>query len=73
MQPRPSRRAAIFVTQVAANSLFGYLFTRGLAYQYGVSGFKDIFDIAYAIPFLILRICGFTLIHGTTEIGRAHV
>lgn len=66
MQPRPSRRAAIFALQVAANSLFGYLFTRGLAYQYGVSAFKDVFDIAYAIPFLILRLCGFTLIHGAT-------
>ena len=54
MQPRPSRRAAIFAMQVAANSLFGYLFTRGLAYQYGVSAFKDVFDIAYAIPFVIL-------------------
>jgi putative peptidoglycan lipid II flippase len=66
MQPRPSRRAAIFAMQVAANSLFGYLFTRCLAYQYGVSAFKDVFDIAYAIPFLILRLCGFTLIHGAT-------
>lgn len=66
MQSRPSRRAVIFAMQVAANSLFGYLFTRGLAYQYGVSTSKDVFDIAYAIPFLILRLCGFTLIHGAT-------
>lgn len=66
MQPRTSRRAAIFAMQIAANTLFGYLFTRCLAYQYGVSAFKDVFDIAYAIPFLILRLCGFTLIHGAT-------
>jgi putative peptidoglycan lipid II flippase len=53
-----------FALQVAANSAFGFLFARGLAHRFGATAEKDAFDIGYAIPFLILKLCGFALIHG---------
>jgi len=53
-----------FAVQVALNSLLGFLLARGLAHRFGASAEKDAFDIGYAIPFLILKLCGFALIHG---------
>jgi len=69
-----SRRwsAAVFAVQVASNSLLGLAFARALAHRFGASAEKDAFDISYAIPFLILKLCGFALIHGlaTTRFTR---
>lgn len=62
----------VFAVQVALNSLAGYAFARVLAHRFGASAEKDAFDITYAIPFLILKVCGFALVHGvaTTHFAR---
>jgi putative peptidoglycan lipid II flippase len=64
--------AAVFALQVALNSLLGLAFARALAHRFGATAEKDAFDISYAIPFLILKLCGFALIHGlaTTRFTR---
>lgn len=64
--------AAVFAVQVALNSLLGLVFARALAHRFGATAEKDAFDIGYAIPFLILKLCGFALIHGlaTTRFTR---
>jgi putative peptidoglycan lipid II flippase len=50
----------------------GYVFARLLAYQFGTSAQKDAFDIAYAVPFIVLNLSGFAYIHSvvTTHFVR---
>jgi putative peptidoglycan lipid II flippase len=60
---RGNRNHALYVCQIAANSLVGYLFARMLAYQFGTSAQKDGFDIAYSVPFIVLNLSGLAYIH----------
>jgi putative peptidoglycan lipid II flippase len=59
-----SVRHGLLTAQIAANALIGYLFLKILATRFGASAEKDIFDIAYAIPFVILNVGGFAFAHG---------
>jgi peptidoglycan biosynthesis protein MviN/MurJ (putative lipid II flippase) len=63
---------ALYASQIGANSLVGYVFARLLAYQFGTSAQKDGFDIAYAVPFIVLELTGFAHIHSviTTQFAR---
>jgi peptidoglycan biosynthesis protein MviN/MurJ (putative lipid II flippase) len=60
----PLKKSIQFTLQIAANSLLGFLFARYTAQVFGVSQTKDIFDIAYAVPFLVLKLSGFYILHG---------
>ena len=66
------KRYLLFVTQIILNSVLGYAFTRLIAFKLGASATKDVFDIAYAIPFLVLKLCGFGILHGValTQFGN---
>jgi peptidoglycan biosynthesis protein MviN/MurJ (putative lipid II flippase) len=63
MRARLTIRHGLLTAQIAANALVGYLFWKVLAVRFGVSADKDIFDIAYAIPFVILNVGGFAFAH----------
>ena len=58
-----NRNHLLYVAQIGANSLVGFLFARLLAYQFGTSAQKDGFDIAYSIPFIVLNLSGLAYIH----------
>jgi peptidoglycan biosynthesis protein MviN/MurJ (putative lipid II flippase) len=64
LRARLSVRHGLLTAQIAANALIGYLFLKVLATRFGASAEKDIFDIAYAIPFVILNVGGFAFAHG---------
>ena len=72
MLSRGNRNHALYVSQIAANSLVGYLFARLLAYQFGTSAQKDGFDIAYSVPFIVLNLSGLAYIHSVvmTQFAR---
>ncbi len=53
----------LLTSQIALNALVGYLFAKMLASRFGTSAEKDVFDIAYAIPFIILNVGGFAFAH----------
>ena len=59
--------------QIILNAGVGYFFLRILAYYFGATTTKDCFDLTYAIPFIILRLCGFTLIHGAAVNHLTHL
>lgn len=63
MRARSTIRHGLLTAQIAANALVGYLFLKVLAVRFGASADKDIFDIAYAIPFVILNVGGFAFAH----------
>jgi len=48
--------------QIALNTLIGYLFIKFLASNWGTSAHKDAFDVAYAIPFLLMSVSGVTFL-----------
>ena len=56
-------RQVLYALQIAANSLIGYLFSRLLAYHFGISELMSGFEIAFSVPFIILNISGFTFLH----------
>src|SRR5262245_32470443 len=65
--------------QIAGNALIGYLFLKVLATRFGTSAEKDIFDVAYSIPFLILNVGGLGFAHAVvssyfakTSVTRPH-
>ena len=72
MLSRGNRNHALYISQIAANSLVGYLFARMLAYQFGTSAQKDGFDIAYSVPFIVLNLSGLAYIHSVvmTQFAR---
>lgn len=65
-------RHGLYMSQIACNSLVGYVFARLLANQFGTSAEKDAFDIAYSVPFIVLNLSGFAYIHSvvTTQFVR---
>lgn len=62
----------MFTAQVGFNSIVGYLFYRLLAVKLGVSAEKDVFDIAYSVPYIIMSISGFSFLHSivTTHFSK---
>ncbi len=54
---------ALVSAQIALNAAVGYFFLKVLAARFGASAEKDIFDIAYNVPFIILNVGGFAFAH----------
>lgn len=63
MAVKTSFSHGLYLAQIGANSLIGYVFARMLAYYFGASAEKDGFDIAYSVPFIVLNLSGFAYIH----------
>ncbi|HTQ40697.1 MAG TPA: lipid II flippase MurJ [Pirellulales bacterium] len=69
----------LHTAQIVGNALIGYLFLKVLANRFGTSAEKDIFDVAYSIPFLILNVGGLGFAHAVissyfakTSVTRPH-
>lgn len=60
---RFAAKHAILMAQIALNAIVGYVFLKLLAGRFGATAQKDVFDIAYSIPFLIMNIGGLVFAH----------
>lgn len=56
-------RFLLLTSQIAMNSILGYVLMKVLAVKFGTSEYKDAFDIAYSVPFLILALSGFSFLN----------
>ena len=64
---------AALTLQLLLNGLTGYLFVRLLASLYGTTAQKDVFDIAYSVPFLLVNVGGLAFLHGLVTIRFAQM
>jgi putative peptidoglycan lipid II flippase len=76
---RLALKHVLHTAQIVGNSLIGYLFLKVLANRFGTSAEKDVFDVAYSIPFLILNVGGLGFAHAVvssyfakTSVTRPH-
>jgi putative peptidoglycan lipid II flippase len=76
---RMALKHVLHTAQIAGNALIGYLFLKVLANRFGTSAEKDVFDVAYSIPFLILNVGGLGFAHAVvssyfakTSVTRPH-
>jgi peptidoglycan biosynthesis protein MviN/MurJ (putative lipid II flippase) len=54
----------VYVFQILINSLSGYLFIRAIGTHYGLGIVASAFDVAFAVPFYVMSVSGFTFLHG---------
>lgn len=57
------KSAAFLGAQLTVNALTGYAFQKVFAYYYGASVEKSIFDIAFAVPTMLIYLSGLGLTH----------
>lgn len=66
------RRAVSLGAQTLLNGVVGLFFARALAGSLGVSSEKDAFDVAYAVPFVVMGTLGLTWMQGVITSRLAH-
>jgi peptidoglycan biosynthesis protein MviN/MurJ (putative lipid II flippase) len=64
---------AALTLQLLLNGLTGYLFVRLLASLYGTTAQKDVFDITYSVPFLLVTVGGLSFLHGLVTVRFAQM
>ncbi|HEY2826406.1 MAG TPA: lipid II flippase MurJ [Pirellulales bacterium] len=76
---RLALKHVLHTAQIVGNALIGYVFLKVLANRFGTSAEKDVFDVAYSIPFLILNVGGLGFAHAVissyfakTSVTRPH-